>query len=1009
MTSGIRPENIVNRAEELMRVNKPHLAIQTLLDCIDNRKHRNNFDGIKPVIALYLSICIKMRDSAKAKAGIVQYRNICQNGGADRLEAVMINFLENSEKRTDEALKSLHKYKELRQLDDGSMDDLENIQSPEMLQKVANGEMGDDYIVEINETMGASGGSGDPLANYGAWLRFLWEAYRMCLETLKNNTRVEVQYKTMVLLCYKFAVRHERRSEFRKLCDSVRQHLNTATRNLAIPGTAVYGIRLENSDTVKAYIHTRIVQFNCAVELNMWQEAYRAIEDLHTLLVKAGTRSCTAFQFITYYWKAATAFWNAGLYAHHAQALFHQFTIYRKRKYPVTKEEMARMSTRLVLAILAVPTYKAAPTQSDNQLELDDGQSERQKQLYSLLNLTRPPTRESLLADLKIINISEYTKGTKVGEILARLLRSLDADSLNLLETFVDESVKEPAIQSCEDSPWSLDAGIPEYIVRQYVPHIRSVVVSIYLQQTSQLYSTVSISRLQKLCPCNTPTHRVLNYSLQMCRSKVFDATVDDVNETVTFRRGFRSVVTSADANSIQMSEQEALRSHLKRITFGSAKVIDNIIAKNKFKNPIEQRNAAKRSQLVQAQLSATKKHELAKERFATIESFKKMKEVRLIKIRQTEMQMERQRHEREAEMEEARKRDRSQHRKKIEQEELERQERQRTKDLMMTFDMGRKFLAGKTDEELVNIDIREIELAQEINDRKVEKERREKLARQAKKIDYYYRACHQVQLEGLKKMAQEKCNEMRDHWDKSYNLLEETVMDEYQKSLEHRDRLRLKEPEINQYVQTVMEKRENALKDKVLEHEKRYEELREKVALRRKEQRKIQRKAEYEAELKRKAEEEKRLADEKKYRAPTTTPVVPPTKSSMPVTRGRFQNLESQSSTYPRRWNNPPQRRNRSPPQQRQQQQQQQQQQPPPQPAYRAPTAMGRTASNYPSFNTNNRNPTSPAAAPNTTPFSVPRREGVRRWSPPRSSAPRTRWNYANTSKASETNWRNR
>lgn len=64
--------------------------------------------------------------------------------------------------------------------DTSLVDDLEAAESPEsiMLRTVMGTTMSQDSAQVVTP-----------------WLRFLWEAYRTALETLRNNTRMELLYK----------------------------------------------------------------------------------------------------------------------------------------------------------------------------------------------------------------------------------------------------------------------------------------------------------------------------------------------------------------------------------------------------------------------------------------------------------------------------------------------------------------------------------------------------------------------------------------------------------------------------------------------------------------------------------------------------------------------------------------------------------------------------------------------------------------------------------------------
>lgn len=53
------------------------------------------------------------------------------------------------------------------------------------------------------------------------WVKFLWESYRNMLELLKNNNTVQTVYASVAKEAFKFCLNFQRRTEFRKLCDTV--------------------------------------------------------------------------------------------------------------------------------------------------------------------------------------------------------------------------------------------------------------------------------------------------------------------------------------------------------------------------------------------------------------------------------------------------------------------------------------------------------------------------------------------------------------------------------------------------------------------------------------------------------------------------------------------------------------------------------------------------------------------------------------------------------------------
>lgn len=62
------------------------------------------------------------------------------------------------------------------------------------------------------------------------WFRFLWESYRSVLEILRSNPKLEALYTMTAVRAFNFCLTYKRNSEFRRLCDILRQHLNNMNK-----------------------------------------------------------------------------------------------------------------------------------------------------------------------------------------------------------------------------------------------------------------------------------------------------------------------------------------------------------------------------------------------------------------------------------------------------------------------------------------------------------------------------------------------------------------------------------------------------------------------------------------------------------------------------------------------------------------------------------------------------------------------------------------------------------
>ena len=176
--------------------------MDTLYEVIRSKKHRSWQKIHEPIMKDYLNLCVELKESHMAKDGLHQYKTICQNVNVKSLEDVINGFLQLAEEKAEQAKKDAADANILV-----DVDDLEVPNSPEsLLLKAVSGESSQDRADR------------DYLA---PWLKFVWESYKQCLELLKNNNKVELLYQQVAKQAFTFCVKYQRKTEFRKLCETV--------------------------------------------------------------------------------------------------------------------------------------------------------------------------------------------------------------------------------------------------------------------------------------------------------------------------------------------------------------------------------------------------------------------------------------------------------------------------------------------------------------------------------------------------------------------------------------------------------------------------------------------------------------------------------------------------------------------------------------------------------------------------------------------------------------------
>ena len=199
------------------------------------------------------------------------------------------------------------------------VEDLEAVETPEAM--IMKGLLGE----------GGAGAAGAAAAadTVTPWLRFMWEAYRTVLDLLRNAPKLETLYQETARGALIFCHTYGRKTEFRRLCDMLRNHLSGLLKggSSAASGGGYSLLSAGGEASFAQHLETRFQQLKVATGLELWQEAFRSLEDLHGLF--AGPRRAwlkPAF-LAQYYEQAALVFRVAGNELFHAAALFSHYTL----------------------------------------------------------------------------------------------------------------------------------------------------------------------------------------------------------------------------------------------------------------------------------------------------------------------------------------------------------------------------------------------------------------------------------------------------------------------------------------------------------------------------------------------------------------------------------------------------------------------------------------------------------------------------------------------------------
>ncbi|XP_036431006.1 eukaryotic translation initiation factor 3 subunit A isoform X2 [Colossoma macropomum] len=814
-----RPENALKRANEFLEVGKKQPALDVLYDVIKSKKHRTWQKIHEPIMLKYLELCVDLRKSHLAKEGLYQYKNICQQVNIKSLEDVVRAYLKLAEEKTETA-------KEESQQMVLDIEDLDNIQTPEsVLLSAVSGEDTQDRTDRLLLT---------------PWVKFLWESYRQCLDLLRNNSKVERLYHDIAQQAFRFCLQYTRKAEFRKLCDNLRMHLGQIQRH----HNQSTAINLNNPESQSMHLETRLVQLDSAISMELWQEAFKAVEDIHGLFALS-KKPPKPQLMANYYNKVSTVFWKSGNALFHASTLHRLYHLSREMRKNLTQEEMQRMSTRVLLATLSIPI---TPERTDiaRLLDMDGIIVEKHRRLATLLGLQSPPTRQSLINDMVRFNLLQYIV-PEVKELYSWL--EVDFHPLKLcgrvtkvLSWVREQAEKEPDLQ-------------------QYVPHLQNNTILRLLQQVAQIYQSIEFSRLASLVPF-VDAFQLERSIVDAARHCDLQVRIDHTSRTLSFGSDL-NYSTKEDAPVgpfLQNMPSEQIRNQLTAMSSSLAKAIQVI----KPASILQEREEHHQQAIAAYLKNARKEHQRILARRQTIEERKERLESLNIQREKEELEQ------REAELQKVRKAEEERLRQEAKEREKERimQEheqikkktvRERLEQIKKT-ELGAKAFKDIDIEDLEELDPDFIMAKQVEQLEKEKKELQERLKNQEKKIDYFERAKRLEEIPLIKKAYEEQRVKDMELWELQEEERISNMKVEREKALEHKKRLSRMVEDKENFVSKITAARSFIYEEKLKQFQERLVEERKKRLEERKKQRKEERRNAF---YRQKEEEAQRIREE--------------------------------------------------------------------------------------------------------------------------------------------------
>jgi len=864
----VKPENALKRAEELLAVSQPLEALSMLHDVLLNKRSKSSpFAVVEAVAIKFVELCVELRKGRIAKEGLYSYKNITVHSSVVSIEKVFTLFIDGAESKLKEAQATALGKLGAEADATVEIEDLETPETPESI--LLSTVSGDDAKDRTDREV------------VMPWLKFLWEVYRTSLDILKNNNRLEPFYQTIAQRAFAFCRQSSRKTEFRRLADTLRIHLSSISKS----SNQQNSISLSDPEVLQRYLDTRFVQLTTATELELWQEGFKSIEDVYQLLILAGSLivpntsmnqpmagllPAAIFQhkkhgnkmmnmLASYFEKLTEIFAVGGDGLFLAASWNRYFAWIRSMKNfaSMSEEEVARISSNVLLSALSVPVMDTTPTTnvptsttlselvssptsaSPLDLNLIGKSYNNQTKLTILLGLTQVPTRNMLIKESTSKSVLHY-----VPEEVKNLFEILEKDFHPLSAT----KTLGPILKELENNPvWS-----------KYAPKIKNVIIAKVLKEVSEFYTTISIETLLNLVSFSedeTTLSTLEKFIVQSNKRSHVHIRINHASRTFEFEAD--PFVSPSSHKREGIARPSIKSSPLDKFKYTLSSLAKKLYAVTNEIDPTQKENAINKRKAIfqQARQSMEEEHQASLARKSIIERKKELIETIQLRKEKEEAREKALKAQQEAEQSKIKF---AEERKRREMERIQRERDEIAREEAKKIAESLKEKTGVIikEEDLQNLDTRALMSLQIEQIEKGKAEQSARLAATAKKIDYLERAYRKEEIPLLERdFEKQKKRDRHNHVEARKRAVADAKR-KHEESLVIKTRLAKVMNDYEEYKSKVEELKKN-------EVEEREREAEEKIRKEKRKRRETVRKALHERRERIRREEEERIREE--------------------------------------------------------------------------------------------------------------------------------------------------
>lgn len=560
-------------------------------------------------------------------------------------------------------------------------------------------------------------------------------------------------------------------------------------------------INVSNAETLQQFLDTRFKQLDVASELELYNEAYKSIEDIYSLM-KLSKKAIDPNLMAKYCEHLSKIFWVSENYVLHSFAHYKLFNLKNASKQKEEKDLQLLAST-LLLSALSIPSKH----QSDDIVDVNFNEREKLQRMSLLLGLSVAPSKQMLLS-----------------EIVKKQVMSFVYPELKNIYTILE--VDFHPLQLCAKITPALNYLKEHSQLKQYVKPLQQIVLSKLLLQLSKVYEVVKLSELAKLAPF-VSLPQIERAIVSAVQQRTLQITIDHQNSALIFGKS----VEPFDSEQIR-NELTKLAQKLSHATY----TMINPSLKQTETATYEKSVVSSLSKAEQEHLALLERKQLIEKKKIYIDNMKREQE-ELKEQRQREMakqkeiaeklQQEKQQQKREEEM-----------RRRREEEEKREQQVKLIKELEqagVVTEQTISAIAAKTGKKKSKLDIErdvDVETIMEVKREEIVKEQREKerkLLEEAKNLDYLERARRMEEIPMLKKRFEQQRHEDRESHEKSVKEAEQKFTKHIEEMKSQRALLEKMFSDKNVFATNfVMKKREEVYEQKIAAYNQEVEKARQ-------------------------------------------------------------------------------------------------------------------------------------------------------------------------------------